>query len=122
VAHLISQMSVRDSLARYEGTRAIGFLSLSFRRWFICNSNRNPVARSWLICERYGLQDKGSETPAPTENTFSTHCNTLQHTATHCNTLQHTATHSETPSPTDDTFSRYVFVCVRARTCVCVCV
>jgi len=24
---------------------------------------------------------------------FSTHCNTLQHTATHCNTLQHTATH-----------------------------
>ena len=24
---------------------------------------------------------------------WSTHCNTLQHTATHCNTLQHTATH-----------------------------
>ena len=27
---------------------------------------------------------------------FSTHCNTLQHTATHCNTLQHTATHCNT--------------------------
>jgi len=27
---------------------------------------------------------------------FTTHCNTLQHTATNCNTLQHTATHCNT--------------------------
>jgi len=27
---------------------------------------------------------------------YTSHCNTLQHTATHCNTLQHTATHCNT--------------------------
>ena len=32
---------------------------------------------------------------APVE-VFTTHCNTLRHTATHCNTLRHTATHCNT--------------------------
>ena len=33
---------------------------------------------------------------------FTTHCNTLQHTATHCNTLQHPATHVNTPPYTGE--------------------
>jgi len=43
-----------------------------------------------VVCQSESFSDTQHLVP------FSTHCNTLQHTATHCNILQHTATYCNT--------------------------
>ena len=56
---------------------------------------RREIARVWLILSMQSVSIAGDTRNR--DNTFYTHCNTLQHTATHCNTLgyslQHTATY-----------------------------
>jgi len=53
------------------------------------------VATCWLVSQCVVSR----QTDAGVLFIWTTHCNTLQHTATHCNTLQHTATHCNTCIP-----------------------
>ena len=51
---------------------------------------------------------------------YTTHCNTLEHTATHCNTLQHSSLHTPHTSAHQTKLQVTVSLILQTQLCVCV--